>query len=770
MRSLLGILLLLFGSLSASAQGFWHTTRDFPGGPKTSLTGLEDSILLTGTDNGIWRSVNEGFSWTKQLKSSYIYSLHASSTGTILAGGKGKIFISRDKGMTWDSVAVATSYPIGRIVENKDHEYFFIASGFTIEEGFVGDGVFYNNGDLRNWEKRNTGLPPSLRAAEQLAVDKHGRIYVTLPDENTTGQGGLYYSSNDGLNWQQSPLLVNNLGVVKVLNSFAISITPQDSVIVSVSGTAVNISTQLNLIKHIDNVANNSAWRPLRIRKTGNWWEDIILNTIHFSKNGDWYSSASSSISTGGPFYSTDQGLNWAKRNQGLGISRTDRYEQNVHYESSTGKLFMVQLLDERVYHTNISLLDPITISGSIKDKFGNPLTGFTVLAKNNIAVSNAEGKFSLVVPSGWSGTITPTMGNYAFSPASISITNAQESNEGVNFVGNYTGTYFVSGYVKTVSGQPTEQVLITGFPQEVYTNNLGFYMAEVPAQWTGTITPLVHGHQSVPGSILVSELRTNLLDQNFTVRKTGVAYIVGKVLDENSHPFINATLTGFPETTRIDANGNFYGEIPAGWSGTIIPMADGYQFTPEKIQVTNLQSDLGQQTFIASLVPTVTKHLVSGTITDSHGTPLSGILIAGFPNEVYTAADGSYSAELPTGWGGVVTPISNTYTFSPSSIAITNLSAPLANQDFAGTIVTGIDDEKHPFNIYPNPTDDGFIYLDAKHEGRIQISNMAGQIIWQGSSGDLSLKGFQLPNSGIYVLSVSDKKQNLQTIKVVVR
>lgn len=765
MKALFIFIAVSLGSLTGLTQGFWITTRDFPGGPKTAFAGVQDSILVVGTARGIWRSENEGFSWTKALSSSYIYCLHASGTDTLLAGGKGKLFFSYDKGITWDSVSVTTSYPIVKIVENNDQEYFFISSGFTNEDGFVGDGVFYNNGDLRNWEKRVTGLPPHLLSVEQLAIDKNGRIYITLPDENTTGQGGLYYSNNDGLNWQQSPLFVTNLGTIKVLNSSGISITPEDSVVVSVTGTAVNISTRLNMIKHINDVENSSAWRPWRIRKTGNWWDDITLNTIHFSKRGDWYSSFSSTVSTGGVFLSEDKGINWIKRTQGVGLSITDRYENSLYYESTAGKIFMVQLLDERAYYTNHSLLNPILLSGTIRDDQGKALMGCTILAKNNLTSTDSQGNFSIVVPTGWSGNLIPSKSNFTFSPESVSITNAQEANVNINFIGTYVGTYFISGYVRTISGQPIPGISVTGFPENVYTNEYGYYLAELPARWSGTIMPTQTGYETNPTSITVTELKSDLINQDFTLRKQGVLYIIGRVLDENQSPFLDATLTGFPETTRIDATGNFYGELPVGWSGTIIPVAEGYQFTPEKIQVTNLQSDLINRVFIASQV--VTGHLLSGFVTDLSGAPLSNVSIIGLPNELKTAADGSYRVELPKGWTGVITPVSDEYTFNPSSITITSLSASLSNQNFTGSIVTGVVDENLSNNIYPNPTRDGLIHLRAQPEMRVRIWNSTGQMIWQGDSKDLSINEFQLPQAGIYFVSITDKANKMQTIKV---
>jgi hypothetical protein len=767
MRLLFAQLLLVI-PLSTFAQGFWLTTRDFPGGPKTTLAGLEDSVLVIGTTNGIWRSDNEGYSWTKKLSSSYVFSLHASSTGTIVAGGFGKLFFSYNKGTTWDSVSVSSALPIIKIVENRDHEYFFISSGFTNEEGFVGNGVFYSNGDLKTWVQRNNGLPAHLRSGEHLAVDRNGRVYVTVADENTSGQGGLYYSDNDGLNWTQSPLLVNNLGTIKVLNSFSISITPQDSVVVSVNGTAVNISTRLNLIKHVNDVPKNNPWRPWSIRKVGNWWEDLNLNSIHYAKNGDWYSSVSSSISTGGSFYSTDRGLTWVRRTMGMGISRTDRYENNFHYEASTGKVFMVQLLDERVYYTNESLLNPVTLSGNIKDDQGKPLAGVTIEARNVRVGSNMQGDFSVIVPSGWSGKITPSTGNYVFDPQSVSITDAQGSNENINFVGTYNGTYIVSGTISDISGQPIAQILLSGFPEPFYTNEFGYYVAEVPALWSGTITPALNGYELNPTSLVIPEVRSNMIEQNFTLRKAGMVYIIGQMKDAKGDPFTNATLTGFPETTRPNTSGNFYGEVPTGWSGTIIPVAEGYTFTPERIQVANLQSDLLNQDFVASPVQLVATYLVSGVIKDQSGSPLNNIPITGLPIEIKTAADGSYQIELPKGWTSVITPVSEKYIFGPSSIPITNLSSTLNNQNFVASIITGVDDiEINSLSVYPNPSYDRMIQIKSDFIGTLKITNSFGQIVWSGNSNDLEASSFQLPGPGIFFVTLTNPHKT-RSVKIV--
>lgn len=760
-------IIALVSAFSLMAQEFWHTTRDFPGGVKTSFAAREDSILVVGTADGIWLSHNEGFEWEKKLASSHISSLLFSSSGTLIAGGNGKIFFSENEGSTWDSVGVGTIYPIRKIIENKDQTYFFIASGFTNEEGFVGDGVFYSGGDIKTWESRNTGLPTGLLAAEQLAVDKNGRVYVSLPDENTSGKGGLYFSDDMGMTWRQSALLVDNLGTIKVLNSFGISITPEDSVVVSVAGTNVNFSTRLNLVKHINDVSQDSPWKPWSVRKVGNWWDDLPLNEIHFAKNGDWYSSVSSSRSSGGSFYSTDKGMNWVKRTAGMGISQTDRFERNFHYESSAGKIFLVQLLDERVYYTNQSLLAPVIISGKVTDDQGKALTGVTIQAKNNIVRSNSNGEYEVVVPTGWSGRITPTLGNYEFSPAFESIQDAQNQTQNINFVGTYTGTYFISGKVSDVINQPIAQIPLSGFSEVVYTNDFGYYVGEVPARWTGTITPELTGYESNPGSMIYVDVRSDLVDQNFLIRKIGSLYIIGIVNDENGQSFPGVTLTGFPETTRVDQSGKFFGEVTKGWTGSITPVAEGYTFVPNSLQVTNLQSDLVNQVFVA--IKETGTYLLSGYIKDERESPVHDVLLTGLPSEVRTLEDGSYRIELPKGWTGVITPKSEKYTFEPVSIPINVLSGQLDNQSFVAHIVTGIEDEELDlFDVYPNPSRSRSIHIRSEYIGNLTVFDSSGRRIWSGNSKDAIGAVIHLNSSGVFFVSMSYMNR-VQTRKIIV-
>ena len=58
----------------------------------------------------------------------------------------------------------------------------------------------------------------------------------------------------------------------------------------------------------------------------------------------------------------------------------------------------------------------------------------------------------------------------------------------------------------------------------------------------------------------------------------------------------------GYGFYTLADSNGNYTIQVPAGWSGKVIPSKQGYSFNPAQQEYTNLQSDQANQNYTAGL------------------------------------------------------------------------------------------------------------------------------------------------------------------------
>ncbi len=348
------IILLLFPVVSFSQQ-FWNLTNEFWGGPKTGITLVNDSVLLVGTTTGVLKSSDEGKHFDKVLTASSVNSIFASSNGNVFAGGTGKIYFSDNMGTSWDSVTLNTGYPVKQIIENNNYALFAITG-----ERNSGDGVFYSEDNGKSWESRNNGLG-NLKGCKKIAADKNDRLYLTMSDEASTGNGGLFFSETSGLEWEKVSIKLDSINEpVRITAPAGLTISPEDSLYLSFYGVATNYMVQLNISKSINDVPLENPWQVFHVNKTSKWWEDRPLNNIHFSQSGDRYSSFTQMLNQGATYYLKASDTYWYKIDNDLGASDDGwRYEQ-IFAETESGRIFMIQYLDERIYTTDKSLITDI--------------------------------------------------------------------------------------------------------------------------------------------------------------------------------------------------------------------------------------------------------------------------------------------------------------------------------------------------------------------------------------------------------------------------
>lgn len=345
------LLLLLFKTLFASGQQFWLTTNEFWGGPKTGITLINDSVFFVSTTNSVLRSTDEFHKLELVLIASEIYTLFATTKGKILAGGTGKIYISNDLGISWDSLALSTTYPLKQFVENSKGDLFAITG--VIDEG---DGVFFSEDGGLHWEKRNNGLGGYL-GCDKIAIDKNNRIYLATSDEDITGLGGLYISDDNGFQWKKISVGIDSINTsVKIASTTNLSVLANESVYISFWGSGGNFGIELNIYKNTNEVDKNSLWKTLDIKHSTITGMDDAMNNIYVTRNGDWYSSISESFNKGGTCYSKD-GKDWEVLDYGLGVDVNSRRNEQHFVETSNGQIYMIQYMDERVYKTDKSIV-----------------------------------------------------------------------------------------------------------------------------------------------------------------------------------------------------------------------------------------------------------------------------------------------------------------------------------------------------------------------------------------------------------------------------
>ncbi|MFN8298542.1 MAG: T9SS type A sorting domain-containing protein [Chitinophagales bacterium] len=338
------------------AQQFWLTTHEFPGGPKTAISLQGDSVVFTSTASGIMRSLNQAYTFDTVLTNPAITALHFSNQ-YLYAGTQGKIYRTNNLGQSWDSVMLNTNNPITKFIQ-LPNGHIIAGSGNVDLPGYVGDGIFISSDEGTTWQQRNNGFG-SYTACFGLTADKNSRIYAAMADDFSTGDAGLFYSDNEGQQWQHVNIYFDGQNAVndtlQVTQPTGLAVSPDDSLYFSFEGAAFNTSVRLNLVKHINDIADTSNWQRYQIKNTATWWNDAPLTSVHFAKNGDRYSSYASSMNTGGTFFSKAGTNNWERHAEGLGLDLFSNRGAQQFVETSEGKILMIALLDERIYKTDTS-------------------------------------------------------------------------------------------------------------------------------------------------------------------------------------------------------------------------------------------------------------------------------------------------------------------------------------------------------------------------------------------------------------------------------
>ncbi|MEN6560041.1 MAG: FG-GAP-like repeat-containing protein, partial [Acidobacteriota bacterium] len=158
----------------------------------------------------------------------------------------------------------------------------------------------------------------------------------------------------------------------------------------------------------------------------------------------------------------------------------------------------------------------------------------------------------------------------------------------------------------------------------------------------------------------------------------TGLGHTISGRVTFGGLPLAGVTMTGLPGTPTTTSAGSYVAVVADGWSGTVTPALTGHAFTPATRAYDNVTASAAGQDFAAYVTRTI-----SGAVTlNSAG--LAGVLMSGLPGDPVTGGGGSYSAVVPDGWSGTVTPALAGYAFTPANRAYEAVAADMTAQDYA--------------------------------------------------------------------------------------
>jgi hypothetical protein len=224
-------------------------------------------------------------------------------------------------------------------------------------------------------------------------------------------------------------------------------------------------------------------------------------------------------------------------------------------------------------------------------------LEGVTISFDGGTPVlTDVNGDYSITVPYSWSGTVTPTLTGYTFTPANKTYTEVLADQTNQNFTTSSI-TFTISGN----AGIGSATISFTG-GTPVIADGSGNYSITVPYNWTGTVTPSKTGYAFTPDhrsytNVMANDPAEDYIAAGITYTISGNAGVGGATISFTG---------GTPVTT--DGSGNYSITVPYNWSGTVTPSKTEYTFTPDHNAYTDVQADQINQNYTA----TINKYLLT--------------------------------------------------------------------------------------------------------------------------------------------------------------
>ena len=159
------------------------------------------------------------------------------------------------------------------------------------------------------------------------------------------------------------------------------------------------------------------------------------------------------------------------------------------------------------------------TISGTVLNDLGSPLENVVINGLPGPPSSDYEGNYNALVDYDFSGTATPQLAGYSFTPPTRDYNNVTSDHTGENYTGSPV-TPTISGTVRDSGASPLSGVTIafSSGGGTAVTEVDGTYSHQVSYGWSGTATPSLGGYTFDPLNIDYSGgVTSDLVNQDYT-------------------------------------------------------------------------------------------------------------------------------------------------------------------------------------------------------------------------------------------------------------
>jgi subtilisin family serine protease len=298
----------------------------------------------------------------------------------------------------------------------------------------------------------------------------------------------------------------------------------------------------------------------------------------------------------------------------------------------------------------------------------GSALSGVTVTAGSESAVTGADGRYALAGLAAGTYAVQPARSGYTFTPASRTATVAPDQS-GVDFSAAAVPAqeYTISGTV-TANGAGLAGALVTAGVRSATTGSDGTYRISALPAGTYTLRPIRSGYTFTPASRTVT-LRSDTPGVNFASTAPPAAQyaISGKVTLDGAG-LGGVLITVGSRSTTTASNGVYRIAALAAGTYTVGAGRTGYTLSPGSRQVA-LGPDAAAVDFAASR----NESRISGTVR-MNGLGVRGVRITAGSAAATTNASGAYTLTVPSGTYTVRASLAG-YRFRPASQSVSATS-----------------------------------------------------------------------------------------------
>ena len=313
------------------------------------------------------------------------------------------------------------------------------------------------------------------------------------------------------------------------------------------------------------------------------------------------------------------------------------------------------------------------TLTGTVTNISGAPLTGAQVNSGNSSATTASDGTYTLANLAAGTTTLAFSLSGYQSASQNVTVTAGSTTNVPVVQLApvNPGG---IAGSVVDSNGNGITGATVTGGGLSVTTSSAGLYtFNNVPAEIV-TLVASAPGFQ--PASENVTVIAGNTTSAPTMTLSSDLGNVTGKVMNSSGSPITGASINFGGGSATTDSTGTYnFTSIPAG-TIQLVAAASGFQSVTQNVTVTGGNTTTAN--FSLSAAPPSSGTVIGKVTNISNGAIIVGATVKWNGTSVTTNSSGVYTLSNVTGGSQTITAGASGYLPLSSPVTVSGGSTTL--------------------------------------------------------------------------------------------